>query len=709
MASGRWPYPIEPMQTTRTQRWVLRAIGGAAVVGALVWWNYSRLVNLAIPGVHRPASIRFPTQQLTNAEFEDVAAQLVRDREAYASLDSGAQNAPVYQAVARQLADSVATFGRRAGYDHVEFFRKAGVRGYRGPSTCLQCHRTMRVKDGHGGYHEVDTRESVEQSVHFSLNKFSGFSTYGFDGKPVSGIPLGKIDRACGIPGSFTWTGWAALIRTKTGETRSDGCGQCHPVGQYGPITGTMFPGYKPVNAEFAATDCLICHAARYDMNKKYVVADPNGRLRWNQDRSLRSAMTVGRPSSDACLRCHEHNHGGDMYANNLAAQALGDSNPRLKHPGAKRGTADRDYDVHYRAGVQCLDCHESHGHLIARGTSGTDLVSNDLPGVAVTCEKCHTASPHVQNRTIRAILNGHTDRLACTTCHITHLTDENVVLRDWTQPVYDSTEGIWLYRDVLRSGKPGEAIVYRWFNGKGTFMANALGDNPNGLGLYRSFATTPDSAYRAFDYAGYYEKVFRPIGREGQSKITPFKRFNARMYEDMGNQGPFGGMLLPFDYNVYYETGKPRDAVAKAVQDPIIQLMYGRTFKWYMMDDFMRYMGIGTGWSIPFSGRVEARWMRQDATLMLSHSVTKDAFQCRDCHTSKEKGVMPFEALGYPPDRVRDLRDLAELRFIPETPAPAAPASRRANARAASAARGDGGGKAVQSAASAGGQGGRQ
>ena len=654
------------MKTTRTQRWVLRAIAGLIVVGALVWGNYSHLVNLAIPAVHRPAAIHYATQRLTNDQFERLAQQLQRDHGTFTSVDTAARNSAVYQAVARQLADSVATFGRASGFDHIGYFRKAGIREYKGPSTCLQCHPTMRVKDGHGGYATVSTRDNVVEGVHFTLNHFSGFSTYGFDGKQVSGIPMGKIDRACGIPGSFTWTGWAALINTKTGETRSDGCGQCHAVGQYGPITGTMFPGYTPVDAEFEASDCLICHAGTYDMNKKYVVRDANGRARWNQDRSLAAAMTVGRPGSDACLRCHEHNHGGDMYADNMAARALGDSNPRLKHPGAKRGTADRDYDVHYRAGVQCLDCHESHGHLIARGTSGTDLVDNDLPEVAVTCEKCHTSSPHVQNTATRAFLNAHTDRLACTTCHITHLTDDNVVLRDWTRPVYDSTEGIWLYHDVLRSGKPGEAIVYRWFNGKGTFMAGALGDNPNGLGLYRSFITTPDSAYKDFNYAAYYDSVFRPIAAMGKSKITPFKRFNAKMYEDMGNQGPFGGMLLPFDYNVYYETGNPENSVRKAVQDPIIQLMYGRAFKWYMMDDFMHYMGIRKGWTIPFSGRIEGKWMRQDGTLMLSHSVTKDAFQCRSCHAPKGEGVMPFEDLGYPAARVKDLRNLDELKLVP-------------------------------------------
>ena len=100
-------------------------------------------------------------------------------------------------------------------------------------------------------------------------------------------------------------------------------------------------------------------------------------------------------PKDDAaCLRCHEHNHGGDTYENNLAAKSLGYRNPRLLHPGAKRGTPDRDYDVHYKAGVQCLDCHESHGHLIARGVvapDSIDAIKQRLTdnGIATTDKKC--------------------------------------------------------------------------------------------------------------------------------------------------------------------------------------------------------------------------------------------------------------------------------------------------------------------------------
>lgn len=655
------------MTLNKIQRWLIRGIVLLAIIAFTIHYNYSYLINLMVPYQHRSEPINFPVQKVTDVEFEKIARELRQEFAPYSSIDKTSQNPGVYKAVVSQLAGKVPSFSQKAGLAHIERFRKAGIRQYEGPKTCMQCHQTIRINNGKGGFETVNLRDNIEKSVHFGLNKTSGFNTYGFNGKRVDAIHMGKIDRACGIPGSFTWTGWATIVTAKDGKTYSDGCGQCHAGGQYGPFTGTMFPSYKATDAEYESLDCLMCHSAAYDMNHKYVVKDSNGKYRWNQDRSMKAAMSVIKPTSDNCLRCHEHNHGGDMYPGNVAAQNLGYRNPRIRHAGAKRGNPMRGADIHYLAGLQCLDCHESHGHLIARGTRGTDLVSNDLPGVEVSCEKCHTSAPHVQNKKTRAFLNAHTAKLACETCHITHLTDDNVVLRDWTQPVFHAEEGIYIYKDILRTGKIGEdqAIVYRWHNGAGTFMAGALGDNPNGLNLYKSFITKPDAAFKDFDYDAYYEKHFRPIAKMGQSKIAPFKRFNAKMYEDMDNQGPFGGMLLPFDYNVYYETGKHKDAVFKAMQDPIIQMMYGWFFKYYMMDDFMRYMGIEKGWTIPFKGNIAGKWMRQDATLMLNHSITKDALQCTACHANKAQGVMPFERLGYSAARVKDLRNLKELALL--------------------------------------------
>jgi hypothetical protein len=38
---------------------------------------------------------------------------------------------------------------------------------------------------------------------------------------------------------------------------------------------------------------------------------------------------------------------------------------------------------------------------------------------------------------------------------------------------------------------------------------------------------------------------------------------------------------------------------------------------------------------------------------------------KCESCHAEKGKGIMPFEELGYPVDRVKDLRNLEELKMV--------------------------------------------
>lgn len=614
------------------------------VAGYALW---PHMINLIVPYELRPDRIRFAVETVTEDEFEAVARELVT---AYSPLLGEDASDPKLL---------IRSFERASGFDHIDRFREAGIRSYEGPETCLQCHQDVRVPDGHGGYIKESLRQNILGTVHFAFNVKEGFNTWGFNGERVDKFPLGKIDRACGIPGSFTWTGWAKLIKGKNGQTYSEGCGQCHIGGQYGPSTGTMMPGYRPTDAEFDAIDCLICHSREYDMNRKQVVQEADGRMRWDQDRSVRAMMSITRPNSESCLRCHQHNHGGDFFVDNDVANAAGYDHPRLLHHGAKRGNPWKaEWDVHASAGMQCIDCHVTAGHRIARGTKGTDLVANDLPGVEVSCTGCHSAEPHNVNEEIADQLNEHAGWLACETCHITRLLEENIVLRDWAEPVYHEEEGLWLPKNVLMSGDPKTAMAFKWFNGEGHFMAGALGDNPNGSGLYQAFETTPAPDYVDFDYDANYEQVFRPISQRGTSKIHPFKRFNARMFEDLNNQGPYGGMLLPFDYPTYYETGDPKAAVLMALENPIIQMMYGPIFKAYMMDQFMAYMNVD-GWNTNFSAdRIEPRWMRQEASLMLNHGIEKQGRSCNECHTS-EGGLLNFTALGYPVDDAVNLSTL--------------------------------------------------
>lgn len=659
--------------------------------------------------------------KLTDEEFNSLAKTLTyQDRLQRAEEMTKDEKDPFTRKVKMEMLMNTPSFIHQTKFDHIKYFRDAGIRQYKGPETCLKCHEDITVRHADGSTTKVNTMDDIVNSVHFQFQRrAAGFSTYGFDGKQVNEntrpIPVGKIDRACGIPGSFSWTGWADLIKTKPdslhGKTllRSEGCGQCHIGGNYQPATEDMMPfGNVPESAK-EGIDCLICHSQTYDMNEKYVIKDNVG-LRWNEDRSMKAAMTVTKPTNTNCLYCHQHNFGGDTYSGNVAAHNLGYKNPRILHAGAKRGMPfSPEEDVHAAAGVQCLDCHVPEGHKIPRGTKGTDLVANDLPNKSVACENCHTSAPHTKNELERVILNGHVARVACETCHIPYLRDDNVVLRDWVHPTYNKEEGMYVYTDILKSGKPDIGFNYFWYNGNGTFLAGALGNNPNKSDRYDPLMdqmtniTNPEALLeiknnvendfkmndeQALKYMQAVTNTLSQLSsgmvaeREkditehltsvsnlGDSKIYPFKLFNAYMYEDMSNQGPFGAMILPFDYPTYYETGNTLEAMKTAIKNPIIKRMYQYPFKKYMMDDFMRYFGVKT-WSdvYPIDNKgnlrnIQPHWMRQFGTLMLNHSIKKDGLACASCHSPN--GILDFKKLGYSAERIKDLTHLKELKYF--------------------------------------------
>ncbi len=672
----------------------------AYFLSPIVFEYYTGVVNVEL-SYHN-------SQKLSDSEFEHLANELTYQAryERAAKITANEVN-DFSREIKTKILMNTPSFLRKTDFKHIKYFRNAGIRQYEGPKTCLQCHQTIKVHHTDGTSSTVNTLDDVVNSVHFTFQSASsGFSTYGYDGRQVNSersIPVGKINRACGIPGSFSWTGWADLIKTKPShdhiEIRSEGCGQCHIGGNYHPATEKMMPFGDVPKETKQGIDCLICHADQYDMNQRYVIEDDSGR-RWNQDRSLKAALSVARATDKNCLNCHQHNMGGDAYKHNVSAKSLGYKNKRLIHTGAKRGNPfSPEDDVHAAAGLFCTDCHVAEGHKIPRGRLGVDLVANDLPEKSVSCDNCHTTTPHTRSKD-QAMLNGHIAKLACETCHITKLQDNNVVLRDWVHPTWNEEEGIYMPTDIYLSGEVGKGFTFLWLNGNGTFLANALGNNPNKSTAYnplmqelsvdqevidavRAKAIELKKIYTDIDIEEYVEAAtkplsqlsstllekrrkmiqenLRPIMNQGRSRIYPFKLFNAMMYEDMGNQGPFGAMILPFDYPTYYETGLPIDSVKIAIQNPIIKRMYEVPFKLYMMDEFMFYFGVLEGWKTNYPlvkdklVNVEAHWMRQMGTLMVNHGIEKIGRQCDECHTTE--GIMDFEFLGYSPEQVIELQ----------------------------------------------------
>lgn len=613
------------------------------ILSAAAYIGRSRMIDFMLPESSRPAKINYNIQVLTEQQFEEVSDSL--------------------------------KFSHLLEFEHIEHFRKAGIRAYEGPKTCLGCHQNIEYKDSATGRTKsADLMENLTTSVHYRFYSSAHPNVYGFNGHPVGNLPLGEINRPFFTPGSSVMTDWATQVVLDNGDTLSEGSGQYHIGGQYAAPLGEIIPGYRTPQTASETIDCLICHSAVYDMNKKQVVRDANGRTRWDQDRSMLAAMSVTKPKSRACLRCHQQNMGGEIYIDQdfglyHEAQANpGKERPRIAHPGSKRGTPfNPKWDVHAAAGMDCIQCHTTQGHYIARGRNTTTMMANDLPELEVSCENCHTATPHEKNEDLAGDLNSHTDKIACVTCHIPSLHDDNVTYRDFARPVYEEDPGIYIYNDTLKFSQPGAGIMYTWWNGDATFLGNPIGDNPNGKNLYRFYGPTevwPE--YVDYDYDAWYETRMRPIAQKGRpSKIYAMKRFNSRQHVDLQNIGPFGGSHLPYDLPTYYKTGDPDQAAKVGMEDSMIALMYGRLFKYYMMDKFMSFMGVDSWNTKAYEDaknlrKVKPRWMPQDAALEISHAIrVEGALDCNSCHSPT--GVLDFQALGY---TKAETRKLTEDRF---------------------------------------------
>lgn len=458
----------------------------------------------------------------------------------------------------------------------------------------------------------------------------------------------------------------AEIVVTQHGDTLSEGCGQCHIGGQYQAPLGSMMPGYVTLQKEKDAVDCLICHAAAYDMNKKQVIVDKD-RKYWGQDRTMAAAMSVTKTTSQTCLRCHQHNLGGDIYIDEADSSFMGSllntgtDRPRVLHPGSKRGTPfSPTWDVHAAAGLNSTDCHVTEGHLIAKGQHTTTMMANDLPAVDISCSNCHTNEPHKENADIADYLNAHTEKIACVTCHIPTLSPDNATYRDFANPILIEEEGIYVYDDVKET-MPGKGIGYVWWNKDATFLGNPIGDNPNGANLYRFYKPTniwPE--FKDFDYEAWYEKTMRPIAKQKPSKLYAMKYFNGQQHIDIQNIGPFGGMYVPYNLPTYYLTGNSTLAAAIEMQKSMMGKMYGSMFKNYLMDDFMKFMMID-GWNTAArkdgvkGNKIEPRWLPQTAMLEISHAIRKDgAYSCNDCHS--KSGILDWEALGYTKSEIESL-----------------------------------------------------
>ncbi|RMF23345.1 MAG: hypothetical protein D6760_05545, partial [Deltaproteobacteria bacterium] len=423
---------------------------------------------------------------------------------------------------------------------------------YEGTKTCLRCHR--------------EQAESCFRSAHYQWKGPTPDLVGAPDGE------LGKIN----VINDFCTNpriNWIGAVRSRDGRVLAKGCSKCH-------IGRGALPSEELTEDQLLNIDCLICHASGY---RRDLYRNPDGSWEWkpilwqNQEGLDIVSQRISLPKKTMCLRCHAGSGGGPNYKR-------GDLEYRLHD-------CDRSFDVHMGrdgAGFECIDCHMGEDHRV-RGR-GADLADREMPEERLDCTECHGDAPHEVK-----ILDRHTARVHCTTCHIPEFAKEDPtdVYRDWSTPVWQEDRGRWYMKMVRRDHV---VPVYAWFDGR-TRMTLAG----------RPVTPLPSGEI----------PIAVPVGSrdDPRAKIYPFKVHRAKLPLLEGRN-----WLIPIVTEEYYASadGDITPFVREAAEK-----FYGVRDARFHWVETVRFMG-------------------------LFHEVApaEQALGCLDCHSPN--GRLDWKALGY-------------------------------------------------------------
>ncbi len=466
------------------------------------------------------------------------------------------------------------------GKDPHKVSAKALDKDFMSALNCNKCHSKV-VKE-------------VRASAHFKVASPSPFTLF------PGGGAHGMFDRACSLPGS------TGLINYTGTASEGNECAKCH-ISRYMPGSQKMISKYLQMHGTPAkkadkkaekivdgGIDCVVCHATKYKTYPKTATdhaayaklfekhpgkavespspigypryghePDPNG-LDFNgdgkpdmvvtQDRSPEAILSMGKTTTEACLRCHEHDFSG-----------------------FKRGTPfEAKFDVHaaaFKDRNKCTHCHKVSHHKFQRGNNvNGDFVTTDY-GQAnehLGCTSCHRKGGEAPVPTGAIHSEIHLSKMACETCH-TPMTS-GITYSLWT-------DGVQLA--FGRNPKTGldtklitlDNLINEASNDqKVTNKKAAEEDMVNDLKAYAIHPVymwfdkhykknTPQTSFLAQPLATYNDK---------NAKITPFKPmgngliFDARYFTHR-KPGDFGKNAAGVPYSKYsmynfFENGKNAD-----------------------------------------------------------------------------------------------------------------------------------------------------
>ncbi len=266
--------------------------------------------------------------------------------------------------------------------------------------------------------------------------------------------------------------------------------------------------GYADASFNFADSlnvDCLACH----DNTGMYAKAAGGAGMPDPSIDLASVAQRVGRPQRLNCGSCHFYGGGGNNVKH-------GDLEMAMFEPS-------RDVDVHMGTdgtNMQCVDCHTARKHqMLGKMYSVSSMNRN-----RVECESCHSEVPHADD-----ILNEHTLKVACQTCHIPVYAKVNPTKLHWD----------WSTAGRLRDGKPYEekdsngSDIYLSIKGSFTWGKNVQPEYIwfNGTASHYLLGDTidPSKPVQLNALFGSYD--------DPDAKITPVKVHRARQIYDVTNK----------------------------------------------------------------------------------------------------------------------------------------------------------------------------
>ena len=348
-------------------------------------------------------------------------------------------------------------------------------------------------------------------------------------------------------------------------------CNKCH-IGY----------GYADASFNFndsLRVDCLACH----DNSNTYIKAAGGAGMPDPTVDLANVAQHVGKPQRTNCGTCHFFGGGGN----------------NVKHGDLEKALFDptRAVDVHMGSDgvdMQCVDCHTASKHqMLGKMYSVSSMNRN-----RVECEQCHTAMPHADD-----ILNKHTLKVACQTCHIPVYAKVNPTKLQWDWSTagrlkngepYEETDsaGTDVYMSIKGSFVWGRMLKpeYIWFNG--TASHYLVGDT-----LDPAVPTKMNTLYGSYD--------------DPDSKIYPVKIHRANQIYDVKNRY----LIQPKTVST-----KPGDGG------------YWKEFNWQRAaEEGMKLV------DLPYSG--EYGFTKTEMTWPVNHMVspTTETVRCNECHARND------------------------------------------------------------------------